>query len=206
VDIHLDQKNIKLWVQEDEIRISIDRLEEFMNRFAKNEANFLCQELIKKWNSFLEKCSYKNISSVNVTLPQNISNYLPNGTKDAGVYSIFGKHVTSAKPLCFYVGMSASSEKLGHSSSIKKRLLLHLNKDLDPKGQYGISGFKGCFYWLRQCSEIFICWAKVEVNDRDDALRNKLELLELCLGVKLQALYLLGSNLQKFSFFDNVLI
>lgn len=201
MDINLDQNNIKLWVQDEEIEISIKLLEEFMNMFVKNEANYLCQELINKWNIFLGKCINKKISPINVNLPQSISSYLPNDTKQAGVYSIFGRHVNSAKPTCFYVGMSASSEKLGHSSSIRKRLSLHLNKDLDPKGQYGISGFKGCFYWLRQCSEIFICWAKVEANERNDNLRNNLELLELCLGAKLQALYLLGSNLQRFTLF-----
>lgn len=201
MDINLDQKNAKLWVQTEEIKISINLLEDFFNKFVKNETNLLYQELIDQWNFFVNQCSYKKLPSPNVSLPQNISNYMPNNLRVPGVYSIFGKHINSVKPLCFYVGMSASGEKFGNSSSIKTRLLLHFNKDLDPEGPYGIYGFKGCFYWLRQCSEIFICWAEAEANYSDDNLRNKLLLLESCLAVKLQALFLIGSNLQKFSFF-----
>jgi hypothetical protein len=195
VDLNLDQKNIKLYIQPEDIIISINLLEEFSNNFIKNEEHSLCRELTDRWRRFVIECSYNKISPFIVRLPQDISNYLPNNTKNPGLYCIFGKHIKFQKPLCFYVGMSASSEHLGQSSSIKKRLLLHLKNDLDPKGKYGIEGFKYCFYWLRQCSEIIICWAQAEKNDRDDRLKNKLELLEMCLAVKLRALFLLGGHL-----------
>ena len=86
------------------------------------------------------------MSPVIVSLPQNITTYLPNNTNNPGVYCIFGKHIKFPKPLCFYVGMSASSQDFGRSSSIKERLRKHFKDDLDTSGKYGIEGFKHCFY------------------------------------------------------------
>jgi hypothetical protein len=201
MDINLDQKNIKLWVQKNNVKISVKLLDEFSDNFIKNESSFLCQELINNWRSFVDDCSYNKMPTAIITLPQNISKYLPNNTNSSGLYCIFGKHVNYQGPLCFYVGMSASSQSMGHSSSIKQRLFLHLKNNCDPKGKYGTEGFKQCFYWLRQCSELFICWAEAETNDKDLGLKYKLECLEMCLAVKLQALFLLGRHLQNSLFF-----
>jgi hypothetical protein len=189
----------KLYIQNTDIIIDEKSFESVFEQFAiNNTLNMnLFNNIKNNWLSFIEENKTKK-PIFNVSLPQRILNYFPENTKNSGLYSIFSQHPNFPAPICFYVGMSAKSEYLKNKSSIRKRLEKHFYDDVNPKHKkYKLEGFGKIFCWLRECSQIFVCYAILTKFCAEKEFEKKLKFSECCLDAILRPLFTYREILNK---------
>jgi hypothetical protein len=177
-------KTINIHIQPDDIIFTEEQLDQFFIQFIQGKDFTLCGTLQNSWLKFIAESKNKGPIIPSIILPKRIAKYLPNNLKKPGIYSIFAKHPGYPTPLCFYVGMSGIN--------IKERINTHFWKDTDTQKHYPPKGYKGLFYWLLGCTEIFICYSTISRTENNKLLKRKLEFIEYCLDVNLRALFRIG--------------
>lgn len=158
-------------------KITEEEFDIFLEQFARGEQTdslTLSQRLKKEWWMFVDSRKSKE-SVMNVKLP--FANCLKKDPKEPGIYAIFGKHPNSIFPQCFYTGIS--------DSNVRSRISHHLTVDIRIN-------YRNKFHWIKECTDVFLCYAPILKPNSEEGLMLKLELLEHCLTVELRPWFLIS--------------
>lgn len=158
-------------------KITEEEFDIFLEQFARGEPTgslTLSQRLKNEWWKFVDSRKTNEIV-MNVELPY--SKCLEKDPKEPGIYGIFGKHPNSIFPQCFYAGISVSD--------VRNRVSHHLT--IDVKINY-----RNNYHWIKECSDIFLCYAPMLKSNNEKGLKLKLELLEHCLTVELRPWFIIS--------------
>jgi len=158
-------------------KLTKTKLVRFVRQYKNNNLRRieLITDLKTDWQRYA-RSGYRNGEPIQIQLPGSLE-VNDKILSKPGVYAIFArKKPPSKKLVCFYVGIS------GKGNNILGRLRTHLGKDIR-------TNYRGKFEKLKDYQEIYICYATISKPNIIRKIREKLELIEICLTAELRPLF-----------------
>jgi hypothetical protein len=161
-------------------KLTKTKLVHFIRQYKDNNLRRieLIADLKIEWQKYAIS-GYRNGEPIQIQLPSGRGLTKSEIPDKPGVYAIFARKNPQSKiPICFYVGISTD----GHAT--RGRIIQHLRGDIDQK-------YREQFQKLKEdYSEIYICYATISKPNIIRKMREKLELIEICLTASLKPLFL----------------